>query len=220
MTDTKAGGKHKPGSTSLHRLAAKWFRWMHIYFSMLSLAAILFFSVTGFTLNHPDWFFSESSARQQGQLNADWLNLKVLNPEGWDENDFGHQIDKLKVAEFLRAEHRLSGRVSDFLAFSDDCEVTFQGPGYAATARISRADGKYELNVTQNDLVSVMNDFHKGRNTGPIWSWVIDISAILATIVSLSGFALVFYLRLNRRRRVVVSILGLILVVILIQLLR
>lgn len=220
MTDTKSGGKHKSGSTSLHRLAAKWFRWVHIYLSMISLAAILFFSITGLTLNHPDWFFSENTVRLEGQLDSAWLNLKVPNPEGWDENDFGHQIDKLKVAEYLRAEHRLSGRVTDFLAFSDDCELTFQGPGYAATARIVRADGKYELNVTQNDLVSVMNDFHKGRNTGKVWSLVIDVSAILATIVSLSGFALVFYLRLNRRLRIVVSLVGLVLVALLIQVLR
>lgn len=220
MTDSKTSGKHKPGSSSLHRLAAKWFRWSHIYLSMLSLAAILFFSITGFTLNHPDWFFSESTVRQQGQLNVDWLNLKTPHPDGWDENDFGHQIDKLKVAEFLRAEHHLSGRVSDILAFSDDCEVTFQGPGYMATARITRADGKYELNVTQNDLVSVMNDFHKGRNTGPVWSWVIDASAILATVVSLSGFALVFYLRLNKKLRIAVSLVGLAVMALLIQMMR
>ena len=32
-------------------------RWLHIYLSMFSLAVVLFFSVTGITLNHPDWFF-------------------------------------------------------------------------------------------------------------------------------------------------------------------
>ena len=32
-------------------------RWLHIYLSMFGLAAVLFFSVTGLTLNHPDWFF-------------------------------------------------------------------------------------------------------------------------------------------------------------------
>ncbi len=208
--------KAAPGSNRFHRLAAKWFRWLHIYLSMFSLAAILFFSVTGFTLNHSGWFFAEHTDRIEGQLDASWLKLNVPNPQGWDERDFGHQIDKLSVAEYLRREHRLRGYVSDFLAFENDCELTFQGPGYAATARINRADGKYELSVSCNDLISVMNDFHKGRHTGPVWSLVIDISAIVATMVSLSGFALVFYLRLNRKLRLAVSVLGTLVVVLLI----
>ena len=29
-------------------------RWLHIYLSMFGLAAVLFFSVTGITLNHPN----------------------------------------------------------------------------------------------------------------------------------------------------------------------
>ena len=29
-------------------------RWLHVYISMLSFLAILFFAVTGITLNHPE----------------------------------------------------------------------------------------------------------------------------------------------------------------------
>lgn len=187
---------------------------------MFSLAVILFFSVTGLTLNHPNWFFNEHTDRQQGRLDIAWLNLKLPNPENWDEVDYGHQIDKLKIVEQLRATHSLSGRVSDFLCFAEECEVTFQGPGYAATARIARSDGSYELTVTRNDLVSVLNDFHKGRHTGPIWSLVIDVSAIAATLVSLSGFVLIFYLRLKRALRFTVGLIGLLVVVVFIHYLR
>lgn len=207
------GDMTKKDFRRLHLWAAKWFRWSHIYVSLFSLAVILFFSITGLTLNHPDWFFSETTRRVDAKLNESWLNLQVPDPIDWDQVDFGHQVEKLKVAEYLRETHSLSGRVSDFLCFADECEITFQGPGYAATARIQRSDGSYELVVTANDLVSVMNDLHKGRNTGRLWSIVIDISAIVATFVSLSGFALVFYLRLNRKRRLIVSLLGLALIV-------
>ena len=30
-------------------------RWLHVYVSMLSFRAILFFAITGITLNHPEW---------------------------------------------------------------------------------------------------------------------------------------------------------------------
>ena len=31
-------------------------RWLHVYLSMAGLFVLLFFSATGVTLNHPDWF--------------------------------------------------------------------------------------------------------------------------------------------------------------------
>jgi hypothetical protein len=36
-------------------------RWLHIYTSMVSLVAVLFFALTGVTLNHPDWLASDST---------------------------------------------------------------------------------------------------------------------------------------------------------------
>ena len=39
-------------------------RWLHVYLSMISLAVVLFFSVTGITLNHPDWFFDAAKGRR------------------------------------------------------------------------------------------------------------------------------------------------------------
>ena len=196
-------------SRTFHRWVAKWSRWLHIYVSMFSLGAIFFFSVTGLTLNHPSWFFRESTTSKSGLIDSRWLNnKKTAPPADWNESDFGHEVDKLSVVECLRNEHNLAGRMTDFLSFSDECEVTFQGPGYAATARIIRATGKYEILITCNDLVSIFNDLHKGRHTGPIWSIVIDISAIVSAIVALSGMVLVFYLRLNRKLRLGISVFG------------
>ena len=34
-------------------------RWLHIYGSMASFAVVLFFAVTGLTLNHQDWFANQ-----------------------------------------------------------------------------------------------------------------------------------------------------------------
>ncbi len=202
-----------PASKFAKRWLAKWSRWLHIYLSLVSLAAIVFFGLTGFTLNHPDWFFSETTAQLSGNMEAQLLNLAQPPPADWDGNDYGHCIEKLSVAEQLRAVHRLSGRVTDFLCFEDECEVTFQGPGYAATARINRSSGNYTIDVTSNDLISKLNDLHKGRHTGPLWSLIIDSSAIVSAVVGLSGFVLVFFLKLNRVWRVSLALVGTILLV-------
>lgn len=175
---------------------------------MAALAAIFFFSATGLTLNHPDWFFREQTTTVERSMEPAWLKIDRPSPAGWDEVDFGHQVDKLSVVEYLRAEHKIAGRMTEFLTFDDQCEVTFQGPGYAATARIQRDTGKYSLSTTCNDLISILNDLHKGRQAGPVWSWVIDISAIVSALVAFSGFVLVFYLKQNRVLRIATAVVG------------
>ena len=192
----------------MRRILASWSRWLHIYLSMFGLAVILFFSITGLTLNHPDWFFDEQTIQSTGSLNTQWLNQPGSPPADWDEYDYSHEISKLEVAERLRAEHSLHGSVTDFLAFEDECEVTFQGPGYAATARIARESGDYTLDVTANDFVTIMNDLHKGRHTGTVWSWTIDASAIIGTLVAMSGFILIFFLKLRRRTGIITAVSG------------
>ena len=209
MNDSTPEARPQSGfRRKLHRFVASWSRWLHIYLSLFAFATVLFFSVTGLTLNHPDWFFDERTVEEQGQLDKAWLNVDTPAPAEWDEFDFGHQIAKLEVAEYLRSTHGLRGSVSDFLAFETDCEVTFQSPGYAATARIDRGSGEYTVAVTANDLVSVFNDLHKGRHSGGAWSIVIDVSAILSSLVSVTGFLLIFYLKVRRFSGLVTSLVG------------
>src|SRR3954468_1125799 len=51
-------------------------RWLHIYLSMFGLAVVLFFSVTGLTLNHPDWFGEpERRVSAQGRMAPEWLRV-------------------------------------------------------------------------------------------------------------------------------------------------
>lgn len=170
--------------------------WLHIYLSMFGLAAILFFSVTGLTLNHPDWFFAEaeSAAQAEGRLDPLWL--------GRD------RVDRLSVVEHLRSNHGVRGAVADFRADDPEVSVSFRGPGYGADAFIDRATGKYQLTQTYHGAVAVLNDLHKGRDTGPGWSVVIDAAAVVMTIVSLTGLGLLFLLRLRRMPGLLVALLG------------
>src|SRR4051795_2692074 len=80
------------------RLAAA-LRWLHIYLSMFGLAAVLFFSVTGITLNHPAWFFGESQRQVQaeGQMDPQWLRAGAQAAGSGDESDPSGQVAKLEV---------------------------------------------------------------------------------------------------------------------------
>ena len=174
-------------------------RWLHIYTSLIGLASVLFFSVTGVTLNHPNWFFGEEGRRTEskGTIDPSWVRAGT-----------GSEVKKLEVVEFLRKAHRVRGEMAEFNIEDGECLVTFRGPGYEADATIRRDSGAYTLAQTSHGLVAVLNDLHKGRDTGPIWSVVIDMSAVVLGVISLTGLVLLFYLKLRRVRGVFVAIVG------------
>jgi uncharacterized protein len=159
-------------------------RWLHIYLSMASFTILLFFAATGFTLNHQDWFARQQKTVQtHGALNAQWVKSKV---------------DELQVVEFLRKQG-LHGAVDDFRIEDSQCSVSLKGPGYEADAAIDRATGSYDVTETRAGWVAIVNDLHKGRDAGAVWSKIIDISAMLMVAVSLTGLILLFYLHKRRR---------------------
>ncbi len=196
---------------------AKLVRWLHIYLSMFGLAAVLFFSATGITLNHPDWFFGEAerSTRFEGKVDPGWLHLEGHETESSAEDpaDLSRQVNKLEVVEFLRRTHGIRGALAEFRVDESECVVTFKGPGYGADAFIERDSGHYTLTQSFHGVIAVLNDLHKGRDTGVAWSILIDASAILLTFISLSGLILLFYLKLRRIPGLIVAIIGTIVVV-------
>ena len=115
-------------------------------------------------------------------------------------------------ADDVKATQSLIQRGSDL--FDDQqYEVTFKGPGYAADALVDRKTGRYELTQSFHGLVAIANDLHKGRDTGPAWSLLIDVSAVVVTLISVTGLVLLFYLKMRRVPGVVVAVIGTIAVI-------
>jgi uncharacterized protein len=177
-------------------------RWLHIYLSMLSFVLVFFFAVTGLTLNHADKFGDQTHTDQEkGQLDLRW----VKTPDTL-------KIAKLEIVEYLRTKHGIRAALSDFRIDDQQIGVSFKGPGYAADAFIDRTTGAYDLTKTSAGFVGVINDLHKGRDTGKVWSVVIDVSAILMTLVSLTGMILLLYIRRKRLSGLIMAAFGLLVV--------
>ena len=182
----------------IRKYSASWSRWTHIYLSMFSLVSLLFFAVTGLTLNHTEWFEDmQTTSRMEGSMTGAWV------APGDSSN-----VAKLEVVEYLRKEHHISGAVGEFAIDEEQCTISFNGPGYTADVFINRADGNYEVSETKTGLWGIMNDLHKGRDAGQGWSWLIDISAILMIIVSLSGLMMLFFLKKKRMAGLLMIVLG------------
>ncbi|HTD40716.1 MAG TPA: PepSY-associated TM helix domain-containing protein [Mucilaginibacter sp.] len=190
-------GRKKPNAVWKTRTAT-FSRWLHVYLSMLSFLVVLFFAVTGLTLNHADWFDGKQvEKKSKGNIPVRWVKTHDTT-----------QIKKLEIVELLRKNYGIKGYVSDFLIQDDQCSVSFKGPGYSADAFISRKDGTLQLTELRLGLVAVMNDLHKGRDSGKGWGWVIDISAIFLTLVSLSGLVMLCFLKKRRLSGLIIAIIS------------
>jgi hypothetical protein len=176
-------------------------RWLHIYVSMISFAIVFFFSVTGLTLNHADKFGDQlRSVEEKGKLNVNWVKTEDTS-----------KIAKLEIVEYLRNNNNIKAALSDFRIDDLQIGVSFKGPGYAADAFINRSSGEYELTKTSAGFVGIINDLHKGRDTGHAWSVFIDISAILLALVSLTGMLLLLFIKRRRVSGLLVAALGIVL---------
>jgi len=190
MTELRAEKRPDP------KRRAFWLKHLHQWHwisSALCLVAMLLFSVTGVTLNHASKIEARPQVTQRhGQLPAPLLAQLA---EAGDTDKAPLPAD---VREWLSTE--LSLRVGDRVAEWSDGEVylSLPRPGGDAWLSIDRAGGAVEYEKTDRGWVSWFNDLHKGRNTGPAWSWFIDVFAVACVIFCLTGL---FLLQLHARQR-------------------
>lgn len=180
----------KARNTRLAALA----RWLHLYLSLLGFGTILFFAVTGLTLNHAAWFESGGEREREEQLDVprDLLDL----PE------------EAAIAAWLRERAKVHGDVYDYSADGERVSIVLKGPGYAADAEIDVARGSAVVRERQLNSWAVVDDLHKGRDSGAVWSWVIDISAVLMALSAVTGLWLLLYIQRRRNPGLVVALVG------------
>ena len=155
-----------------------WARNIHIYISMLGLLAVMFFSITGFMLNHDEWFGISNPriSKKEGTLPAAMLK----------------EPDKLAIVEALRKDYGATGALDSFDIQSDTLELVFKSPGRRTEADIDRASGHADVSLETHGFNGRIAELHRGTDAGPVWRAIIDITAILLTITSLTGITLWF----------------------------
>ena len=179
-------------------------RWLHIYLSLLGFTALIFFAATGVTLNHPTWFGADVQRTTNFTGAFDPGLLRLPN----SSDDPARSVDQLAVVEHLRSQHRIRGAVSEFRVDDFECLVLFKGPGYAADVVINREKGTYTATQNAMGAVAIINDLHKGRDSGWVWSLVIDASAALTILVSVTGLVLLFWLKRRRSSGLITAVVG------------
>lgn len=162
-------------------VVSKLSRTLHWTSSALSLALLLFFSVTGITLNHPDWFEADRSSEEQRiSLPADWL-------QQFGQTDALGQLNL--VAQLVSDHWQLSIPRN---IERDDVEwvLDYQRPGGLTTVVVDLDLGEVTMERVDDGLVALINDLHKGRHSGKAWRVLIDVTALVCIFFSVTGVLL------------------------------
>ncbi|MFT5759628.1 MAG: hypothetical protein ACI9LM_004395 [Alteromonadaceae bacterium] len=160
-------------------------RFIHVYVSMALLTLMIFFSVTGITLNHPKWFDNNK---------ADVIEVDFIVPsELLTPKSEGYLLNFL-----LKANH-LNGNRLNIERDGGEIFITDKGPGAYLSLAIDMNSGEAFKEATDYGYWALFNDLHKGRNSGTFWRFIIDLSAVLMIVFSLTGFILALaQRRINR----------------------
>jgi uncharacterized protein len=158
------------------RLLKKWSRTFHIYLSMLGLLGILFFAVTGFMLNHEDWF---GLAKPQVRKVQGVLPVALLN-----------EPDKLGIVEMLRRKFGVVGALDSFETEENEIILVFKGPARRIQATIQRAGGRVDVMFEIRSAAARLAELHRGVEAGSSWRILMDAIAILQIIGASTGVLL------------------------------
>ncbi len=188
-------------STRLRQQLIKAARWLHLYLSMVSFAVIFFFAATGLTLNHPEWF-SKAVRTSERHGAVDPSLLKAL----------GGSVNLPGLLQAVQIREHLHGTTDEPRVDDSQVGFSFGAPGYTADVTVDRPAGTYIVTETRNGFVAVLNDLHRGHDAGKAWSWLIDLSAALLTLVSLTGFVILWFIYKRRASGLAIAVAGLALV--------
>jgi len=158
-------------------------RQWHWISSALCLVGMLLFAATGITLNHAAQIEATPSvSNHQAQAPAA-LMAKL-------QDDTPTHGLPLPLRQWLEEELtiRLDGRDAEW---SDgELYIGLPRPGGDAWLSLDVESGALEYESTDRGWIAYLNDLHKGRNTGTVWFWFIDVFAVLCAVFCLSGLLL------------------------------
>lgn len=214
MTDAAApkAARSAPPKAAMNAARSFWLKQLHQWHwisAAVSLVGLILFAVTGVTLNHAaqipaEPVTTEVTATLPGPLLARLADFP-------DET-----VDPVPdaVARWAATELKagIAGRPTE--TTPDEIYVALPAPGGDGWLTIDRASGEVVRETTTRGAIAYLNDLHKGRNTGQVWFWFIDVFAVACTVFALTGLALLWLHARNRRSTWPLVALGLVIPVV------
>lgn len=178
-------------------------RALHIYISTALFFLLILFCVSGIVLNHVDWLKNDKS---NGQVTAT-IPAELVTKANAQLNTLPSLYPEIEA--YLATQYSLT-KVKNIEWEKEDALVMLDYPLPAgfAYAELDFKTGELNLDYQTGGFLSLIGDLHKGRYTGEVWSWVIDISAVLMIIFAITGMIILFQNRKKRLAGIWITVLG------------
>lgn len=176
----------------LYRQCRKW----HGYLSALAFLALIFFSVTGIMLNHPDWFSAEPGQSRQYEvvLPADPLATALTTKD-----------PPRTIAEIAGASTPLVGAYSSGEIMDGSAMIRFEGTRGSSDLSIDLQTGRTEVTISLASTSRILQELHRGTSAGTVWRLLLDVTAALIILLSIIGYVLFFSLRFRLRTSIALT---------------
>jgi hypothetical protein len=175
---------------ALNKARAFWLKQLHSWHWIsagLSLACMILFAVTGITLNHAAQIKAEPKVTEVvATLPAPLVARLADMPE--ETTDPAPDAVARWATEALKVS--IAGKPTETTA--SEIYVALPMPGGDGWVTIDRTTGEATAEITRQGWIAYVNDLHKGRNTGRVWFWFIDVFAAACVIFAVTGLTLLW----------------------------
>ncbi|BCU63244.1 hypothetical protein F941_02709 [Acinetobacter bouvetii DSM 14964 = CIP 107468] len=155
-------------------------RYVHGWLSAFAFIVLVFFSLTGLLLNHPEWFDPEKDEK----------TVKIELPEDVLQALQKQENPSNALLAYVRQKEAIVGRYQSSEVLDGEVMIRLESPAGSTDVWALLDTGEVEITQKPASAVSLISDLHRGKNAGAAWSWLIDISAILILALSLAGYIL------------------------------
>lgn len=161
------------------------FRQWHWISSAICLVGMFLFAITGLTLNHAAAISADPQVTARSgtlppsliaALKATPADAKAPAPDA--------------VRAWIKANMGVTLRDAGNEWSDDEIYAALPRPGGDAFLTIDRSNGAVAYELTDRGWISYLNDLHKGRNTGDVWFWFIDVFAVACLVFCITGLVL------------------------------
>jgi hypothetical protein len=171
-------------------------RMLHAYLSAFAFLALMFFAVTGITLNHPEWFPTSG---------GDIPPATVRLPPATIRAALAAKDPPLALAQAVEEGAEVTGAYHSGDVIDQEAVLRWEGVRGSAEAEIDLSTGEAKITGQRAPTFTLLGDLHKAKNSGATWKWVIDLSGAIIVALSIIGYVLFFSLRFRLRTSLILT---------------